>query len=695
MGTAMAFSVHGDTYTTDESLYLPTGYLYLTEQTMRVGFEHPPLVRDIAAIPLLFLNLRPASDFLNLPPGTNLSDAVWSFGEQFLFNQTKPVDVILWWARLPMILLTLLFGWCVFALTRRHWGTTAGFIALALFTTSPLILGHGRLVTTDVMTAFAAFLATYWFVRFLGSPTRKTALAAGVVLGIAELVKFSLLLLIPFFLLLVVVWAVARSAGWRSFWKGVRAILPKLLLIGLVCIVVVGAVYQLHIARYPAGQQADDIRTIITSTKWAPLAPEISSLATVPVLRPFAEYLTGVLWQYTRGSAFAYFEGQGSTTGFPLFFPVGYAIKEPLAFHILTLITILVGLGALTRKKVRETYTTVVAPWIRAHLFTAAAVLWVLFYWFVLIVPNSINTGVRYLIPTLPFVFLLIGAGVAQWLENGKVWRVIVVTALIAWQVIAVASVYPSFLAYFNELVGGPDGGYRYVVDTDLDWGQDARRLADWVGAQGIPTIQVASQVAVSYEGTPGLFSAAAFSSSFPYYLGNRYRELPPATPVLGWVAIPARALAWGQTEPGPRNGWSSDSYRWLGAYRPVTTIGHSIFVYYINDTAPGIAAQNAANVATAQRVADATPTPENFFNLGFVAIEAGDWDTALAATKEAIRENSSYAEAYNNLGFVYQSKGMDDSALAAYKTALALKPDFTRAKNNLDQLTAAMKKTP
>ena len=62
---------------------------------------------------------------------------------------------------------------------------------------------------------------------------------------------------------------------------------------------------------------------------------------------------------------------------------------------------------------------------------------------------------------------------------------------LLAWQATTVLRVHLSYLPYFNELVGGPDNGWQYVNDSNLDWGQDVKRLAQFVEERGIPAIQV------------------------------------------------------------------------------------------------------------------------------------------------------------------------------------------------------------
>jgi hypothetical protein len=588
MGLMMVLSVRDDTYTTDELLYLPTGYMYLTEQSMRLGFEHPPLVRDIAALPLLFINLSPTSLFWNpVTPGSGLSDAVWNFGENFLFDQTKPVEQILFWGRLPMILLTLLLGFFVFQVARKLWGYGAGFLALTLFVFSPLVLAHGRLVTTDVASALGAFLATYYFVQFLKKPTGKNIIISGIALGVAELIKFSLLLLFPFFVILLFVWVKLETKAFKEFFARSLNYLSKAALIVGICFLVILVVYQYHLWNYPPMQQAEDISEVLSTARPGVYEafPSFGNLAYAEGIRALTHYSFGVSWQYFRDGAFAYFNGEGSGEGFRAFYPVGYLIKEPLPFHILTLLGLGYVIARLRRGDLIRKQKEKIKSWVTKNFFVAAALIWVVFYWFVIVFLNQINTGIRYVLPTLPFIYILVAGAVVWWLRSGneRKLKYIFVGALILFQIVSVVRVYPSFLAYFNESIGGPDNGYKYLVDTDLDWGQDAKRLAEWVRERGIEKIKIPSRFYVVWNDIPGVQEYSSYSRSYEYYLGEKYEYLPPATPTKGWVAIPARLLQWGRANAAEKTGWSSDSFRWLDDYEPVAKIGYSVFIYHVD----------------------------------------------------------------------------------------------------------------
>src|SRR3989344_2564098 len=138
------FSMSGDNVTMDESSHLPAGYSYVSQRDMRINPEHPPLVKDLAGIPLLFMkNLSFPYDIKAWQTDIN---GQWDFGFNFLYARGNPVDQMIFWGRIPMILLLILLGFYVFKWTRELYGNHASLLALFLFSFSPTLLAHGRLV---------------------------------------------------------------------------------------------------------------------------------------------------------------------------------------------------------------------------------------------------------------------------------------------------------------------------------------------------------------------------------------------------------------------------------------------------------------------------------------------------------------------------------------------------------------------
>lgn len=574
VGAVMIGSVKDDTLTTDEALYITTGYRYLTTGNLRYGFEHPPLMRDFALLPLLTLNLKPVDEFIN-PENRDITEEVWSFGDKYIYQQrgVSP-EAILLGARVPMVLFCLAFALLVYFVARREYGWQAGAFSVGLFVLSPMILAHGRLMTLDVPSAFGVFLVVLAFCRFLEKQDAKSMFMGGIALATALLIKFALVTLLPFLLATMAVYVVLFK---KDHWKGY---LLKSIGVFFVAWLTIGFVYAFHLFNYPKEQHVADIRFILETTRphVVSVLGWLASLADISFFRPWAHYLFGAGWQLSRDSAYGYFMGEGSFSAWRLFYPVGYLLKLSLAFHALTLIALYQGARRVRGMKLAE-----IKCLISTNLFLAIGAAWVVYYVFILVFLNAGNTGSRYLIPVLPFVFIFVSLGVLRWVSDpagNQRARAGVLLVLMAWQVGSVLRSYPSFLSYFNGLVS-PERASYYLVDTDVEWGQDTKRLGEWMKKHRVSKLRLGdTYVFTTHSGLQG--KGWVYSNAYQYYLGPGVERLEPGMKVSGWVALPARALRWGQARQARKSGWSSESYRWLEEYKPVAMIGNSIYLYYI-----------------------------------------------------------------------------------------------------------------
>jgi len=565
-------SMAGDSLTMDELSHLPAGYSYLTQKDMRINPEHPPLIKDLSAVPLLFVQ------GINFPSDVdawkNEVNSQWTFGYHFLYTTGNPVEKIMFWARIPMILILLILGIYVFWWARKLFGNGAGLLSLFLFSFSPTLLAHGRLVTTDVGAAAGAFIAAFYFIKFLKDPSRKNLIISGIFLGLAELAKFSLILLLPFFGVLIFFWAIAKSENFAKFLKIFCAYLLRFALVLAVGYALVWLFYLYHTWNYPPQKQAQDTQFILASSNLRPLADLTVWMADKPVLRPAAQYMLGLLMVFQRASGGnnGYFLGEVSASGWKNYFPVVYLIKEPLAFFVLLAISLLY-VAWLVKKTFWLKPFQRAKNWMKNHFSEFAMLLFVGIYWFTSLSSN-LNIGVRHLLPVFPFTILLVSASVSLWMKGAwfKKTKTAVLAILLIFQAYSVLAVYPYFIAYFNELVGGPSRGYIYVTDSNLDWGQDMIRLRSWLEEKGV------DKVYVDYFG----------GSDTSYFLGDKYlawwgsrdpKELPKGS----YLAVSATFLQGGRGFPVPGYESPTGYYLWLDKYTPVAAIGHSIFVYRVD----------------------------------------------------------------------------------------------------------------
>jgi 4-amino-4-deoxy-L-arabinose transferase-like glycosyltransferase len=503
----------------------------------------------------------------------------------------------------------VLLGGLLFSWTRRWTGAMAAILTLVCYTFSPTILAHGRLVTTDVAAACGVVLVGLTMSRVLAHPSLMAALRCGLALGLALLFKFSTALLVPFGAALILLWMGLEPRRRLRY-------LTSTVIIGSSAALVVLLPYAWMMARYPPAWQRWESYFALYEYAGGPLgrtdqvsakedfarlqtdrtrdlraclrrlsALELSAfprcpaelaifLADRPLVRAWGEYLLGLSLATWRASAdnLAYFRGEVSTSGWRSYFPVVYALKEPLAFHLLTALALLL---ALTRVWSGSWGLQPLGAWLKRHPAETCMLSWLALYWSVAI-HSPLNLGIRHLLPVFPFTLMLVTSELARWLTRLPAASVraihrtgvrgLVVVGLLLWQVVSIALVYPSFLAYFNEAAGGPAGGARYAVDSNLDWGQDLRRLRAFVEGHNI------DQIAVDYFG----------GGSPAYELGAKYIPWESAKePYPGWLAVSVGLLRLAQARWDPALEHSAaDTYAWLQGKRPVAQIGYSMAVF-------------------------------------------------------------------------------------------------------------------
>src|SRR5215211_3373095 len=199
-----ALCAHGlrqDSPTVDEFAHLPAGYWTLKTGRFDLFPLNPPLIKVLSALPLLALD--PEIDTAS--PVENTGWYPWVYGTGFMERNRPIYDRVFLLGRLPVVALGLLLGWLVFRWSRELYGDEAGLVSLFLAVFFPSLIAHAHLATVDVGPCFFLVLALYLFWRFVQRPTRIGLLLCGVVLGLAQLSKFTALLLYPVFLLLALI----------------------------------------------------------------------------------------------------------------------------------------------------------------------------------------------------------------------------------------------------------------------------------------------------------------------------------------------------------------------------------------------------------------------------------------------------------------------------------------------------------
>ena len=575
---AAAFAIGSmwfDSAVRDEMPHITAGYSYLTKGDYRINPEHPPLIKELAAAPLLLIDVYfPDQD----PSWTSRVNDQWELGGKFLYRYGNDADKMLFWARIMMVLVFLVGGWVLYRWTEKITKKRElALIALVLFLFSPNMMAHGRFITTDMGATVFSLFALYAYYLYLEKPDWKKYLWAGVVFGLALLAKFSTFLLIPTFLLIGLIYGIGsyRKNRWKLMYKETAIQIGKAIGVIVIGYLLVGLWYTPLIWNMPVSVQHALIDDSIKDSDLGHLGfnTKLNLMTDVPVLRPYSQYLLGFLMvsAHTTGGHTTYFFGQLGTH-WPDYFVFAYLLKEPIAAQILlyfaTLLLIIYGVSSLIKRSRGEKPKN--KHWLRqnavilGYAFLAALV-------FGMASANKLQLGIRYILPIFPFLYMftaiMIGKFSQQLDKKKKIGlyyaNVAVVVLLLGWFVTENVLAYPSYLPYFNEFVGGSHNGWKYMVDSNVDWGQDLIRLKQFMDTNNIPMIKV------DYFG----------GGDLDYYLGNRYEvwgfDKKPST---GWFAISASAVQWNTLNPPDRG-----NYHWLtDHYDPVEFVGDSILVYHV-----------------------------------------------------------------------------------------------------------------
>jgi len=539
-------SISEKSATVDEFVHVPAGCWYWKSGDFTVSGLNPPLLKLWCALPVM--GMKP-----KLPIAADAADRdaryPWLFGRLFLFKNWDHYDAMLTRARLAVMLLSLAGGVVLYLWTRRTFGTAVALLALGLFAVEPNVVAHGRLATQDT-GMMLTFLLTLLFLDGLimrGGWWR--AVLVGISLGLASLVKFSGLVVALVPPVVFLVWIVfvrdvrfnLRVPGQGWFHPGRRRAsfqaLVLLLVIGVVALLFVNLPYRF--AGCCRRLDADEAK----SARMKQLAG--SALGRVPMPLP-RDYLAGLDKQQLsveRGETVNYLNGRWSETGWWTYYLEAFLLKVPVPVLVLT------ALGVVSVFVVRPPRSA--APWV----MLVAGVL----FWAAHSFGSNKNIGFRYVLPVLPLV-LVLGARSLLLLDaaSPRIRKVllVVIVLLTAWTAVESGRIHPHYLAYFNQIAGGPSHGGRFLLDSNIDWGQDLKGLAAYLKRE-----EVTGPVYLGY-----------FGHVDPALYGIKARRPYPG--VRGLVAVSLNYVR------GMRYAYPQSYFDWLKTHEPVAVIGHTIYVY-------------------------------------------------------------------------------------------------------------------
>ncbi|MCZ6695967.1 MAG: glycosyltransferase family 39 protein, partial [Acidobacteria bacterium] len=527
--------------TFDEPAHIGAGFSYLKTGTFKVNQQHPPLLKEIAALPLVLIDAHwPMTEeaWATIP---NLPEPwfQWSLGQEVIFRNDP--ERVLFFTRMPFVLMATGLGALLYLWGRRLIGGAPAVAALGLYALDPTIIAHAPLVTTDV--GFAAFGMLFLFAlwSYLNHRTLQRLLWCGLALGAALGAKFSALILIPTAFILLcgaIAWLPESIPIRRSTIIDPYAGTPK------------GR--RLLWSIYALGAMAALAAVVLWALYLFPTDPFLYvrglKLVNIDHHREYQAFLAGAFGRH-----------------FMSYYLVAWLLKTPIPI----LICVFMGLWFLFRSgeiAAMDRAFLVLPPLLIGGAYTLL----------------SHNLGIRYLIPALPFLHLIGGVGLVRLARAGGVARV-VAGIFCAWLAIGAAAIHPDQISYFNEAAclireparlgaaGGTACGPYWLDDSNVDWGGSLKQLDAW-----LQTNAPGRRIRLAY-----------FGSISPSVYGIDHERIGVADllspPGPGLHVISAHMLARARGELARRHG--NGPGNWFAHVEPRAVVAHAYYIYEIGAT--------------------------------------------------------------------------------------------------------------
>jgi hypothetical protein len=518
--------------------HVPTGYVFLKTGDFVYATDSPALARYIASFPLLFMDVK-------LPPERSFwaRDDRAEFSREFLYDLNRNiVGKIIFFARMPMIALGAFGGIFLFSWTKRRYGSQIAVLTSIFYFLSPNILAHARFATTDIAAIVFIMCSVLTFWDFLKSLRYKQSLIAGVFLGLAMMAKYSALLLLPLYFVLVFIIFIARILSKE---KNSGSIFLMFLVFLSVSFLVLWAGYAfefkpfLQDALRPEGK-VDFFKSILhrvfPSASNGFMDKSINALYTVPM--PLSSYILGVIGVLKHGieGARTFFMGVWKQAGHPMYYLLAFFIKTPVP----VIVTFFLGTFFLITRKEKRLLGVYLLFIIAAFFVTASRA--------------SLQLGLRYVLPVYPLIFVISAIGLSLLFQRGYLSKILGIV-FVVWLFAVQIFIWPDYLSYFNELIGGPKNGYKYLRESNLDWGQDLPALRDFMAKENIDYVKL------DYfgEGDPSLYDIKSGTI-------KRFEKEKPGDFV---YAISVNYI---------------DGYPWTQRKKPDARAGYSILIYDLRE---------------------------------------------------------------------------------------------------------------
>ena len=538
----------------DEKRYIGVGkYLIHTDNYKYKALNHnPPLSYYLNSILLLPLEF---------PEKSYQSDDWYVNGSEMIFHSGYSPFLITFLARLPFILLSLIFSLVVLKFAEGLYGIKSAIFAMFLYTFNVTILSHSNLVLTDFVVSVFMFLTIFYFWKLMNEYNIKNLLLTGVFFGLAQISKITAIILVPCLLLLYFAETYKKGFFKKKNIKEFFKIFSAIFIVGFIVIwASYGfAFYPLKEAVPPqyAGKAYNFLNKSFSSEPAKKAGIYVFEKISVPFPSYFLSY--GYLSSLAVEGRERYFFGKIIEKSVWYYQFVVFLLKTQISLIVLLALAVTYSMKTKSKKTVNELY--LILP-----------VLLLLF----LLMFNKMTVAVSHIIPIYPFLIVFCSKLVNS---KDKIVKALLVLAVIHYFISAIFA-FPDYFSYFNELAGGSKNGYKYLGDGNIDNGQNLLQLKEFMEKRNIQKINLSYLGSVDPKEYGITYDFIASADFQPWVMDNKiYLKLSTTgegcKKRTGWIAISVSNYQGVYLQ-------NRSCFSWLKGYTPIERIANSIFVYNI-----------------------------------------------------------------------------------------------------------------
>lgn len=551
--------------TFDDPAIMTVGYYFWKYQDTSLHIFHPTLSFLLGGFPMLFFDV-------NMPYSYKECEdkGIYRCADDLIFRYGNDADALGFYSRIPFIIASLLLALLVFFFAKELYGTKAGLLALTLYSFSPAILAYNTIIFTDLMVALFIF-STIYFLRKLVMQgyTAVRLIATGISLGLALASKFTAVMLLPIIVFILIV-KIFKSKNKK---KQLKIFSVYFILILLLSFVVLHATYFFDvntIANSVPERNIKDIEKFLNEKfEEGSSAKRIARFLAYDLKIPMPVYFVGFVGQnliQSQKIRKSYLNGEIYAGGKWYYFFEVLLIKTPIPLLIFFIASLIIS-ARFVKKEVLN------------YLFLLLPII----VFFSIFIRVNFNLGLRHILPIMPFMFVFNSQVVNVKFKNNinNLLLKVIVVLLLVWYIVSALLVMPNYMAYFNEFVR-MENGHKYLLSSNLDQGQDLKRLSEYLKKNNIGNIKISyhgtvdpAYYSISYELLP-MESYIAWGPGHTLYdPPNDYKE--NCSKKYGILAISVSNLH-------NFNLINESCFNWLSDYEPIARIGYTIYVYNIAD---------------------------------------------------------------------------------------------------------------